>query len=221
MMVIKRLCLLLFFVDLWISFAAYGSWFGTGMMVADDYPMAAIAEPWGGGIGALSWLLSLVLLLVLIVAYRTKNEWLRRGLFVFSVVSMGFIMYVVGQYGEFYDIVKERYNPATVQSTMIDVDAAELAGIQDGMIYCDATVTDEDAVRSHNSIRKNTDILVNNSHSTVYYYDAAQDEELLTDWGVTALPALVVLQDGAVAELVTEWDIVKYFWDTERFDYSW
>lgn len=220
MTIVKRLCLLLIILDLWLTFAIYSSWFGTGMMIADDCPMAAVLD-FPNALGAVAWLLSLALIPLLIVAYRVKKERLRQGLFVFAVLSMAFIVYMIGQYGEYNDVILERYNPDTVQSTMIEVDAAGLAGLQDGMVYCDGRPADEDVAYWRDSIKKNTDILVNNNHSTVYYYDTESCGAVPEEWGVDALPVLVLLQDGAVIESAADWDIVKYFQDTERFSYSW
>lgn len=211
------------FVMLPLSFAVFATGFGAGMMVADDYAMTAavvLSEPWDGLLYALCLTLSWILPVLLVVVYFQKWEKPRWAAIACTLAALLLFGYMFAEYRDYTEAVQQHYDPQTVVSTMIAVDEAVLAELQSGMVYCDA-VLDEDSDYMNESIRRNTDVLVNNNGSTVYCYDTAQGGDVLADWGVNALPALVLLQDGAVEEVLTEWDIVKYFQDTERFSYSW
>ena len=134
-------------------------------------------------------------------------------------------MFVIG-YNEYryLHISKKYFNPETVQSTMVEIDLQQLEDLQNNgettMIYFGRP-----SCAHCSEIKPNLDILVNNSHSKVYYYNTEQDRDdnhdemqpVLDTYGVAAVPALVVWAGaGETQEVYFNEDIVDYFLDTNK-----
>lgn len=164
---------------------------------------------------------------LLVIAYNTNISKLSNVFVVISAVVMIISSILAINVFLCYLRIEADFNPETVQSTMIEIDLQQLEDLQNNeettMIYFGRP-----SCAHCSEIKPNLDILVNNSHSKVYYYNTEQDRDdnhdemqpVLDAYGVAAVPALVVWADaGETQEVYFNEDIVDYFLDTDRFSY--
>lgn len=226
MSTIKRFGILLLLINPLLAFLMLYSYFTWYFF--SEYPMAKVIAPtYDSSILLILFIGCCLNVPLLIWAYITKNNKFNRIIILFSTLIIGLsILFVVNILGN-YAKVKKYYNPETVQSTMVEIDLQQLEDLQKNkettMIYFGRP-----SCPDCNKIKPNLDILVNNSHSLVYYYNTEQDRDdnhdemqaVLDTYGVATVPALVVWADaGETQEVYFNEDIVDYFLDTSRFSY--
>lgn len=226
MSTIKRFGILLLLINPLLAFLMLYSYFTWYFF--SEYPMAKVIAPtYDSSILLILFIACCLNVPLLIWAYITKNNKFNKIIILFSTLIIGLsILFVVNILGN-YAKVKRYYNPETVQSTMIEVNLQQLEDLQKNkettMIYFGRP-----SCPDCNKIKPNLDILVNNSHSMVYYYNTEQDRDdnhdemqtVLDTYGVGTVPALVVWADaGEIQEIYFNEDIVDYFLDTSRFSY--
>ena len=223
----KRLNILLIFLDiallLPLSMCVVIRYY-----IAINYPLAKLIEPfYSSFIAMFCFYGHFIVIPAFILSYLNKRKLLVNIFFYIAILTM-FFMFVIG-YNEYryLHISKKYFNPETVQSTMVEIDLQQLEDLQNNgettMIYFGRP-----SCAHCNEIKPNLDILVNNSHSKVYYYNTEQDRDdnhdemqtVLDTYGVEAVPALVVWADaGETQEIYFNEDVVDYFLDTSRFSY--
>ena len=222
----RRLSVLLVFVNIPLGFILYGAC--ANRYFIRKFSLAHLIYPFYND-GALLLTIFVILLAMLlgIIAYAVKSERKVKILTVIALVltllesTMLFNEYVFSYKAKTY------FDPKIVQSTMIEIDLQQLKSMQanneNAMIYVGRPSCPHCA-----EIKPNLDILVNNSHSLMYYYNTEQDRDnnydemqaVLDAYGVGTVPALVVLQEaGETKEVYFDEDIIDYFLDTSRFKY--
>lgn len=223
---IRRLAVLLVFLNIPLGFLLYGA-------CADRYytrafGLARLIRPfYSDGFLLLTIFVILLAMLLGIMAYAVNKEKISRTLTVLALILTLIESFILVNEYYFAYRAKTDFNPETVQSTMIEIDLQQLEDLQDNetttMIYFGRP-----SCAHCSEIKPNLDILVNNSHSTVYYYNTEQDRDtnavemqaVLDTYGVGTVPALVVLNGSAEKhETYFDEDIIDYFLDTNRFKY--
>ncbi len=232
MSIIQRLSVLLVFADIMLGFPL------SPLMLTlteryyalVNYPLSEVIEPFYGvsmyTVGICLWG-HIVIIPAFIMAYLCKKASVGKKFFLVGIITMMLMLIIAFNEHHFAVTAEQYYNPETVQSTMVEIDLEHLKSLQN----------DEDTVMIYfgrpgcahcNEIKPDLDILVNNSHSTVYYYNTELDREnnpeqmqtVLDDYGVYSVPALVVrTNQGEIQEQYFDEDIVDYFLDTDRFSY--
>lgn len=223
----QRLSVLLIFLDIVLSFPLIGG-ITARYYTLVHYPLAEVIEPfYGSFLTGICIFGHIVVLPVFLISYFSKDQEESKKCFIAGAIVMS-LMIVIGinEY-HFANVAEKYYNPETVQSTMVKIDLQQLEDLQNNetttMIYFGRP-----SCAHCNEIKPNLDILVNNSHSTVYYYNTEQDRDtnavemqaVLDTYGVGTVPALVVLNGSAEKhETYFDEDIIDYFLDTNRFKY--
>ena len=219
--------MLLLFLDLPLLFPLCSVVFSRYQTLL-EYPMAVVIAPaydvFFTGICIAG---HLVVIPACILAYFSKNRLESNTRFAFAIVAMILMLFMAFNEWHFANLAKKNFNPEIVQSTMIEIDLQQLEELQSNgettMIYFGRP-----SCAHCSEIKPNLDILVNNSHSKVYYYNTEQDRDdnhdemqtVLDTYGVEAVPALVVWADaGETQEIYFNEDVVDYFLDTSRFSY--
>lgn len=224
----RRIAILLIFLNIPLGFILYGACYN--QYLTRRYWLAYLIKPvydYIDGFLLSTIFVILLAMLLCIIAYIVKSE---KKAKVFVIIALVLTLtesaIVVNEY---YFAYKARtyFNPETVQSTMVEIDLQQLEDLQNNeettMIYFGRP-----SCAHCSEIKPNLDILVNNSHSLVYYYNTEQDRDdnhdemqaVLDIYGVAAVPALVVWADaGKTQEVYFNEDIVDYFLDTSRFSY--
>lgn len=227
MSIAKRFSVLLIFLDiLLLPFLYYTScarswmamFYSLAFLIAPTYDFRLMLVCLG---------LCILMLPLLVIAYNTNISKLSNVFVVISAVVMIISSILAINVFLCYLRIEADFNPETVQSTMIEIDLQQLEDLQNNeettMIYFGRP-----SCAHCSEIKPNLDILVNNSHSKVYYYNTEQDRDdnhdemqpVLDAYGVAAVPALVVWADaGETQEVYFNDDIVDYFLDTSRFSY--
>lgn len=227
MTAIKKFVCLFIFLDLPIIFCSFITVWNRGEAIL-LYPMSVVIQPFYDGYWVCyAFYCSLIMLFTLIITYNINNKKICELLFSICIIVFVGVCFVVISEISFYNVAKANYNPDTVQSTMIEIDLQHFKSMQanneNAMIYVGRPSCPHCA-----EIKPNLDILVNNSHSLVYYYNTEQDRDnnydemqaVLDAYGVGTVPALVVLQEaGETKEVYFDEDIIDYFLDTSRFKY--
>ena len=228
MSIFRRIAVLLVFLNIPLGFILYGACYN--QYLTRRYWLAYLIRPfydYNEGILLSTIFVILLAMLLCIIAYAVKSE---KKAKVFAIIALILTLtesaILVNEYYFAYK-VRTYFNPETVQSTMIEIDLQQLEDLQNNdettMIYFGRP-----SCAHCSEIKPNLDILVNNSHSMVYYYNTEQDRDnnqnemqaVLDTYGVTAVPALVVWADaGETQEIYFNEDIVDYFLDTDRFNY--
>ena len=193
-----------------------------------NYPMAEVIAPFYDiRFTAICLYGHLIILPAFILSYICKKRFWINIFFSVGLVAMCFVLLIAFNEHNFAAKAEKYFNHETVQSTMIEIDLQQLENLQNNgettMIYFGRP-----SCAHCNEIKPNLDILVNNSHSLVYYYNTEQDRDdnhdemqaVLDTYGVATVPALVVWADvGETQEVYFNEDIVEYFLDTDRFSY--
>lgn len=227
MSIAKRFSVLLIFLDiLLLPFLYYTScarswmamFYSLAFLIAPTYDFRLMLVCLG---------LCILMLPLLVIAYNTNISKLSNVFVVISAVVMIISSILAINVFLCYLRIEADFNPETVQSTMIEIDLQQLEDLQNNeettMIYFGRP-----SCAHCSEIKPNLDILVNNSHSKVYYYNTEQDRDdnhdemqpVLDTYGVAAVPALVVWAGaGETQEVYFNEDIVDYFLDTDRFSY--
>lgn len=223
----KKIAILLILINSvanYLIFYSYGArhWFNL------YYPMAEVIAPaYGANVLFALLIAGCISLPLLIFTYIVKNQRVANMITFFSsfiiVISIGFSADMLLSYKN----AETNFNPETVQSTMVEVNLQQLKALRDNeettMIY-----VGRPNCPNCKKIKPNLDILVNNSHSKLYYYNTEQDRDdnhdemqaVLDTYGVAAVPALVVWAGaGETQEVYFNEDIIDYFLDTNRFSY--
>ena len=228
MSIFRRIAVLLVFLNIPLGFILYGACYN--QYLTRRYWLAYLIRPfydYNEGILHSTIFVILLAMLLCIIAYAVKSE---KKAKVFAIIALILTLtesaILVNEYYFAYK-VRTYFNPETVQSTMIEIDLQQLEDLQNNdettMIYFGRP-----SCAHCSEIKPNLDILVNNSHSMVYYYNTEQDRDnnqnemqaVLDTYGVAAVPALVVWADaGETQEIYFNEDIVDYFLDTDRFNY--
>ena len=228
MSIFRRIAVLLVFLNIPLGFILYGACYN--QYLTRRYWLAYLIRPfydYNEGILLSTIFVILLAMLLCIIAYAVKSE---KKAKVFAIIALILTLtesaILVNEYYFAYK-VRTYFNPETVQSTMIEIDLQQLEDLQNNdettMIYFGRP-----SCAHCSEIKPNLDILVNNSHSMVYYYNTEQDRDnnqnemqaVLDTYGVVAVPALVVWADaGETQEIYFNEDIVDYFLDTDRFNY--
>ena len=228
MSIFRRIAVLLVFLNIPLGFILYGACYN--QYLTRRYWLAYLIRPfydYNEGILLSTIFVILLAMLLCIIAYAVKSEQKAK---VFAIIALILTLtesaILVNEYYFAYK-VRTYFNPETVQSTMIEIDLQQLEDLQNNdettMIYFGRP-----SCAHCSEIKPNLDILVNNSHSMVYYYNTEQDRDnnqnemqaVLDTYGVAAVPALVVWADaGETQEIYFNEDIVDYFLDTDRFNY--
>ena len=228
MSIFRRIAVLLVFLNIPLGFILYGACYN--QYLTRRYWLAYLIRPfydYNEGILLSTIFVILLAMLLCIIAYAVKSE---KKAKVFAIIALILTLtqsaILVNEYYFAYK-VRTYFNPETVQSTMIEIDLQQLEDLQNNdettMIYFGRP-----SCAHCSEIKPNLDILVNNSHSMVYYYNTEQDRDnnqnemqaVLDTYGVAAVPALVVWADaGETQEIYFNEDIVDYFLDTDRFNY--
>lgn len=226
MPVSKRLCVL--FIILWIPIVlwTYGSIFGIGE-ISEFFYVKGLQTPLLNNFIYYFLYGAIPSLIALIVAYNINKSKIRFALLILAFIYLSSLVWLSIDALVYFNRVKTDFNPETVQSTMVEIDLQQLKDLQNNtegtMIYFGRP-----SCAHCSEIKPNLDILVNNSHSTVYYYNTEQDRDdnhdemqaVLNTYGVSTVPALVVWADsGETKEIYFNEDIVDYFLDTNRFRY--
>ena len=227
MPIIKRLAILLVFLDLPLIFWSFASILSTAFVLM-NYPLCCVMKhSWNQETFLIVFFISLCILPIMILVYNIKDLLHSRVLFMIGLLFFIFVIYMNCNANSFFNEATLNYNPETVQSTMVEIDLQQLKDLQNNeetaMIYFGRP-----SCAHCSEIKPNLDILVNNSHSMVYYYNTEQDRDdnhdemqtVLDIYGVETVPALVVWADaGETKEIYFNEDIVDYFLDTDRFSY--
>ena len=228
MSIFRRIAVLLVFLNIPLGFILYGACYN--QYLTRRYWLAYLIRPfydYNEGILLSTIFVILLAMLLCIIAYAVKSE---KKAKVFAIIALILTLtesaILVNEYYFAYK-VRTYFNPETVQSTMIEIDLQQLEDLQNNdettMIYFGRP-----SCAHCSEIKPNLDILVNNSHSMVYYYNTEQDRDnnqnemqaVRDTYGVAAVPALVVWADaGETQEIYFNEDIVDYFLDTDRFNY--
>ena len=228
MSIFRIIAVLLVFLNIPLGFILYGACYN--QYLTRRYWLAYLIRPfydYNEGILLSTIFVILLAMLLCIIAYAVKSE---KKAKVFAIIALILTLtesaILVNEYYFAYK-VRTYFNPETVQSTMIEIDLQQLEDLQNNdettMIYFGRP-----SCAHCSEIKPNLDILVNNSHSMVYYYNTEQDRDnnqnemqaVLDTYGVAAVPALVVWADaGETQEIYFNEDIVDYFLDTDRFNY--
>lgn len=227
MILSKRLSVLLFLLDIPCIVLTTGMQWNHYDILC-KYPLArVITEQYDYTVVKCAFFSALFVLPILIVGYNLNKPKVTKFLFLLSVALFLFACLVDSTEIMLASRAKKYFDPKIVQSTMIEIDLQQLEELQKNrettMIYFGRP-----SCGHCNEIKPNLDILVNNSHSMVYYYNTEQDRDdnhdemqaVLDTYGVATVPALVVWADaGETKEIYFNEDIVDYFLDTDRFSY--
>lgn len=222
----QRICLLILFVDIFLAFPlVYLGWFRYSTIM--NYPMAKVIEPsWNVGSSSICTWGHLIVVVSCIAAYCLKNRPAIRVCMLSATAVFVIMLLLGGRELVFLNKAVTNFNPDTVQSTMMEIDLQQLYDISQeeklAMIYFGRP-----GCTHCEEIKPNLDILINNSHSQVYYYNTEQDrndnaeemERVLAIYSVDSLPSLVVWTGNGEKEIYADEQIIEYFMDTERFDY--
>ena len=228
MTIIQRLSVLLIIVELFlctpVAVAMVIRYF-----VLLNYPLAEVIEPFYDDIivAMLCLFGHLIVIPAFILSYNCKKKnWSNLSFCVGIVVMFLMCMIALNEY-HFAARAEKYYNPETVQSTMVEIDLQQLEDLQDSteetMIYFGRP-----SCAHCNEIKPDLDILVNNSHSLVYYYNTEQDREdnhdamqaVLDTYNVGTVPALAVCDNTSnTQEVYYDEEIVDYFLYTSKFKY--
>ena len=220
MSIFRRIAVLLVFLNIPLGFILYGACYN--QYLTRRYWLAYLIKPvydYIDGFLLSTIFVILLAMLLCIIAYIVKSE---KKAKVFVIIALVLTLtesaIVVNEY---YFAYKARtyFNPETVQSTMVEIDLQQLEDLQNNeettMIYFGRP-----SCAHCSEIKPNLDILVNNSHSLVYYYNTDEMQKVLYTYGVVTVPALVVWSDaGETQAIYFNEDIVEYFLDTDRFSY--
>lgn len=223
----KRITVILLILDLPLIVVLFFLLWSNSETIS-SYPMSVVIQPFYNARCVLyAFCSTIVLLPTLIISYMIKKPVLSKLMF-----GIGFTIFIFTSFIAFNEIVyankaRTYFNPETVQSTMVEINLQQLEELQNNeettMIYFGRP-----SCAHCSEIKPNLDILVNNSHSMVYYYNTEQDRDnnynemqaLLDTYGVVTVPALVVLADESkTQEIYFDKDILDYFLDTSKFSY--
>lgn len=222
----QRICLLILIVDMFLVFPlVYLGWFRYSTMI--NYPMAKVIEPfWNVSSSSICTWGHLIVVVSCIAAYCLKKRPAIRICMLGATVVFVIMIILGGRELIFLNNAVSNFNPATVQSTMVEIDLQQLYEMsQDdelAMIYFGRP-----SCTHCEEIKPNLDILINNSHSQVYYYNTERDrndnaeemQSVLEIYGIDSLPSLVVWKGNGEKEIYADEQMIEYFMDTERFDY--
>ena len=225
----KKISALLIVLDLLLILYSYAAMWGNSEVLI-SYPMSIAIQPYydfGCKFVGYACLISIWLLPMLIIVYNLKKPFWSNIALAVCIVMFLFAFFVTIVQMIFYKDAQSNYNPLTVQSVMIEINLEQLSEMQNSeertMIYFGRPTCGE-----CETIKTNLDILVNNSHSTVYYYNTEQDrasrpEEMkmvLDVYGIASVPALAVLEAGEVQTTYFDDDIIDYFLNSGEFVYQ-
>jgi thiol:disulfide interchange protein len=227
MPIYKKISVALLIISLPLLFVIYSLVWGSGETLA-AYPMSVVIKPFYSAKCVLYTFYSMLAIYpILIIGYIIKKPVLSKIMF-----GVGTLIFICACYISFSEIAyennaKSNYNPKTVQSTMVEIDLQQMEALQDNEENCMIYFGRPNCVHCE-EIKPNLDILINNSHSLVYYYNTEQDRDTnyeamqaaLEKYGVSSVPALVVwASTGETQEICFNEDIVDYFLDTSKFRY--
>ena len=227
MTVSQRLSVLLIFLDIVLAFPIIGGINGRYYTLL-NYPMAQVVEPfYDPAFTAICLFGHIVTIPLFLLSYFSKNDKESKKCFIAGAIIMSLMLTICANEYHFAHIAANSFNPETVQSTMVEIDLQQLEDLQDSteetMIYFGRP-----SCAHCNEIKPNLDILVNNSHSLVYYYNTEQDREdnhdamqaVLDTYNVGTVPALAVCDNTSnTQEVYYDEEIVDYFLDTSKFKY--
>ena len=230
MAVLQRISVLLIFVDMLLAFPLSPLMLSLSERYYTllNYPMAEVISPFYDiHFTAICLYGHLVIIPAFILAYICKRRCFVNAFFATGLVFMALVLLIAFNEHYFAARAEKYYNPETVQSTMVEIDLQQLEDLQDSteetMIYFGRP-----SCAHCNEIKPNLDILVNNSHSLVYYYNTEQDREdnhdamqaVLDTYNVGTVPALAVCDNTSnTQEVYYDEEIVDYFLDTSKFKY--
>ncbi|HIU10612.1 MAG TPA: hypothetical protein IAB00_05150, partial [Candidatus Avidehalobacter gallistercoris] len=179
MAVLQRISVLLIFVDMLLAFPLSPLMLSLSERYYTllNYPMAEVISPFYDiHFTAICLYGHLVIIPAFILAYICKRRCFVNAFFATGLVFMALVLLIAFNEHYFAARAEKYYNPETVQSTMVEIDLQQLEDLQDSteetMIYFGRP-----SCAHCNEIKPNLDILVNNSHSLVYYYNTEQDRE--------------------------------------------
>lgn len=225
----KKISALLIVLDLLLILYSYAAMWGNSEVLI-SYPMSIAIQPYydfGCKFVGYACLISIGLLPMLIIVYNLKKPFWSNIALAVCIVMFLFAFFVTIVQMIFYKDAQSNYNPLTVQSVMIEINLEQLSEMQNSeertMIYFGRPTCGE-----CETIKTNLDILVNNSHSTVYYYNTEQDRysrpeemhDILSFYLVNSVPALVVLKDREVQSIYFDKEIIDYFLNSGEFSYK-
>ena len=230
MAVLQRISVLLIFVDMLLAFplSPLKLSLSERYYTLLNYPMAEVISPFYDiHFTAICLYGHLVIIPAFILAYICKRRCFVNAFFATGLVFMALVLLIAFNEHYFAARAEKYYNPETVQSTMVEIDLQQLEDLQDSteetMIYFGRP-----SCAHCNEIKPNLDILVNNSHSLVYYYNTEQDREdnhdamqaVLDTYNVGTVPALAVCDNTSnTQEVYYDEESIDYFLDTNRFNY--
>ena len=227
MTIFQRLSVFLFWLDFPCAIVATGMLWNR-YVISYEYPLATVMlQQYDYTVVIFAFFAAVFILPMLCVGYLLNKPKVSKCLFLVSAALFLFACFGVASELMLAARAEQYYNPETVQSTMVEIDLQQLENLQDStegtMIYFGRP-----SCAQCNEIKPDLDILVNNSHSLVYYYNTEQDREdnhdamqaVLDTYNVGTVPALAVFDNtGNTQEVYYDEEIIDYFLDTSKFNY--
>jgi predicted bacteriocin transport accessory protein len=227
MSAVKKINFLLIFVNIIFTFILFAVWWGRSSIL-ENYPMAvAIAPTYNEMLVCYASPVALINIFLAIIAYVLKNEkWGRALTILVILISLGTGAIMCNEIA-FARHAERAYNPSTVKSSMLDINLEELANLRENkenvLIYIGRP-----SCKVCAELKPNLDCLVNNSKSTVYYYNTELDrntnstkmQAVLDTYGIDGVPVLVVCKLGVVDAVFYDEDMISYFLDSGIFEYK-